>query len=108
MSLQRPRQLILIVRPLQGDEAMTWYMRIVLGGIVCLVFTTVSVGQDPQKTKVELRWLEDKRIERLTEEKGFQVSDTPDGVAYPHKKPALVLTAAEMDGVQMRKHDFSG
>jgi hypothetical protein len=89
---------------------MTWGIRIALGWTVWLAFTSTSVGEDPQKpqkTKVELRWLEDKRIDGLTEDKGFRVSDTPDGVAYPHKQPALVLTAAEIDDVQLRKHDFS-
>jgi hypothetical protein len=57
--------------------------------------------------RVELKWLEAKPIEGVTEEKGFQSSCDPDSIVYPHKKPALVLTAAEVAEARLTHHDFS-
>jgi hypothetical protein len=59
------------------------------------------------EAKVELRWLETKPVEGVTEVKGFQSSCDPKDVVYPHKKPALVLTAAEVGEVRLIRHDFT-
>jgi hypothetical protein len=59
------------------------------------------------KANVELRWVESKRIEGLTEVDGFQCSCDPEDVVYAHKKPALVLTAAEVTEARLTKHDFA-
>jgi hypothetical protein len=63
-------------------------------------------GSQPKK-KVELRWVESKRIEGLTEDQGFQSTCDPDSIVYAHKKPALVLTAAEVTEVDLVNHDLS-
>ncbi len=95
---------------LKEMKAMTWYMRVALAWTVCLACTSSLVAQEPPtkpKAKIELRWLEDKRIEGLTEDKGIKVSCDPNGIAYRHKKPALALTAADIDEVSLKKHDWS-
>ena len=88
---------------------MTRYMRVALALVVCSACVTLAFGQEPAaKAKVDIRWVENKRIEGLTEEKGLQMSDDPkDGPVYLHKKPALVLTAAEVTSTDLTKHDFS-
>ena len=64
--------------------------------------------QKPAKQiKVELRWVESKAVAGLTETEGFQTSCDPDDIAYPHKKPALVLTADTVSDVELKTHDFS-
>jgi hypothetical protein len=67
-------------------------------------------GQEPPakpKAKVELRWVETKPIAGLTEDTGFQSSCDPKDIVYPHQKPALVLTTAEVSEARLTKHDFS-
>lgn len=59
------------------------------------------------KIKVELRWVESEAVAGLTETEGFQTSCDPDDIAYPHKKPALVLTADTVSDVELKTHDFS-
>lgn len=84
--------------------------QIFLGLTVCLTSITTVVGQEPTvkpKLKVELRWVESKRIEGLTEDEGFQTSCDPDSIMYPHKQPALVLTSAEVAEARLKKHDFA-
>ena len=76
----------------------------------CALVAPASFGGEPpakHKAKVDLRWLESKRIEGLTEDKGFQASWDPDDLVYPHKKPALILTAAEVEEARLTRHDFS-
>ena len=85
---------------------MSWYVRVALGFAAC----SVVLGQEPPakpKAKVELRWVETKRVEGLTEDKGFQSSCDPDSIVYPHKKPALVLTAAEVSEARLKKLDLT-
>ena len=54
------------------------------------------------KAKVELRWIEGGHIEGLTDfEMGFPGSENRGDVVYPHKKPALVLTPAEVKKVRI-------
>ena len=89
---------------------MPSYARVVLGLAVCAACVPTAVAQEPPakpKAKVELRWLESKRIEGLTEDKGFQCSCDPKAIVYPHKKPALVLTATEVSEVSLTEHDFT-
>jgi len=71
---------------------------------------SAAEGQEPPakpKAKVEFRWVETKRVEGLTEDKGFQSSCDPKDIVYPHKKPALVLTTAEVREAHLTEHDFS-
>jgi len=76
--------------------------------MVCISFTAWAIGQEPAaKTKVELRWCEWQPVAGVTEEEGFQTSCDPKSLAYPHKKPALVLTAAEVSEARLSNHDFS-
>lgn len=59
------------------------------------------------KAKVELRWVESKPIEGVTQAEGYQTSCDPDSIMYPHKKPALIITAAEVTKVKLSNSDFS-
>ena len=89
---------------------MTWRMRMVLGLASCLVCVPSGMSQEsPSKSKVavELRWVESKPIEGVTEEEGIQTSCDPDSLMYPHKKPAMVLTSAEVKEASLANHDFS-
>jgi hypothetical protein len=89
---------------------MTWCMRIALGLMVCSACAPAVVAQEPPakpKARVELRWLETRRVEGLTEDKGFQASCDPKDIVYPHRKPALVLTAAEVARAGLTKHESS-
>lgn len=62
----------------------------------------------PNKVKVELRWVETRHVEGLTEEKGFMVGYNPlVDTMYPHKKPALVLTATEVAEARLKTIEFT-
>lgn len=77
----------------------------------CLVCVSAVAEPEPTakpKAKVELRWVETRRVEGLTETKGFQSSCDPDSIVYPHKKPALVLTPTHVTEARLSTHDFSG
>lgn len=83
-------------------------VRVVLGLLACAIGGWVSGQESPaKKAKVELRWVESKKIEGVTEDKGFQCSCDPEDIVYPHKKPALVLTAAEVAKVDLTNLDLS-
>ncbi|MDB5389866.1 MAG: hypothetical protein JWM11_5512 [Planctomycetaceae bacterium] len=89
---------------------MPWSIFSVVGLAMISACIPPVIGQEPQakpKAKVELRWVETKRVEGLTEEKGFQSSCDPDSIVYMHKKPALVLTAAEVTEVRVTNLDLS-
>jgi hypothetical protein len=89
---------------------MPWSMRIALGLAVYSAGVAAVGAQEPPakpKAKVELCWLETKRVEGLTQDKGFRASCDPKDVVYPHKKPALVLTAAEVAEARLTKHESS-
>lgn len=88
---------------------MPWYTQITFGVVVWMAGGAVVVGQEPgakPKAKVEFRWVESKQIDGVTEAKGVQFSEGP-GLSYPHKKPALVLTAAEVSEVRLVNRDLS-
>jgi hypothetical protein len=83
-----------------------------LVGTVVLPDKNQKVPAAPQadpnaKAVVELRWVESRRIEGLTEDEGFQSSCDPDSIVYAHKEPALVLTSAVVTEARLTKHDFS-
>lgn len=89
---------------------MSWSVRVAVGLVVCSAWILAVVGQEPPakpKARVELRWVEGKRVEGLTENEGFQSSCDPNSFVYPHKKPALVLTAADVAEVRLTKHDIT-
>jgi hypothetical protein len=89
---------------------MSWYVRVALGLAVCGAGVPTAAGQGPPakpRAKVEFRWLETKKVEGLTEDKGFQSSCDPKSIVYPHKKPAMVLTKADLAEVRMTEHDFT-
>ena len=93
-----------------GGFLMRCYVRIVLGLLVCSGCVLAADGQQPPAkptVKVDLRWVETKRIEGVTENEGFQSSCDPKDIVYPHKKPALVITAAEVSEVSLRNLDYS-
>jgi hypothetical protein len=77
--------------------------------MLCL-WASVALGQPVptfMKAKVELRWVEQQKIEGLTEDEGYQSSCDPDSIVYPHKKPALILTSAEVREAELTHHDLS-
>lgn len=79
---------------------------LLLGGLIAVPAT---FGQDPPaqpKVKVELRWVETKHVDGLTDEKGYQSGYTPKDIVYPHKKPAMVLTTAEVAEARLTTHDY--
>ncbi len=81
---------------------------LVLVLLVACSITVPAAGQDqPPKAKVELRWLERKRVEGLTEDKGFQSSCDPKDIVYLHKKPALTLTTAEVSEARLTRLDLT-
>ncbi len=82
----------------KGDFSMSWYTPVAVGMVVCFVSVSAIMGHEPPakpKAKVELRWIEGEHIEGLTDfEMRYPASENRDDFAYPHKKPALVLTPA--------------
>ncbi len=88
---------------------MAWSMQGLLFVVVYSIAVPACPGQDPPakpQVKVELRWVETKHIEGVTEDQGIQSSCDPKDTVYPHKKPALILTAAEVAEARLTKHDF--
>lgn len=89
---------------------MTWRSRIVQALIVCSAVIAYAAGQEsPPKAKarVELRWVETKPINGVTEDKGYQKSCEPKDIVYPHREAALVLTSADVSDVCLTRYDFS-
>lgn len=86
---------------------MRWCCRVALC-VACWTSVSSALGQEsaaqPQ-VRVELRWVETKRIEGLTENDGFQSSCDPKSIVYPHQQPALVLTPHEVAAVRLSAHD---
>jgi hypothetical protein len=78
---------------------------------VCFAAASNVAAEDPffrpAKAKVEIRWVEAKKTEGLTEDKGYQTSCDPDSVMYPHKKPALVLDSKTVEEVGLKNQDLS-
>lgn len=69
------------------------------------VLTPASRGEEPPaKAKVEFRWLENKYVKGLTEERGVQITCGPQR-AYPHNK--AVLTSKDVASTRLSKCDFS-
>lgn len=88
---------------------MAVHMKAVSWGIGCLLMASwagLAAAETP-KAKVELRWVESKRVEGLTEDKGFQSSCDPEAIVYAHKKPALTLTAKTVADVELKNLDLS-
>ena len=77
-------------------------------GVFSLAVAYAEDAPAEKKAKVELYWVESKLVIGLTEDKGFQSTCDPKSIVYPHKKPALVLTAAQVEETRLTKHDFSG
>jgi hypothetical protein len=57
--------------------------------------------EEKPKARVEFRWLEDRAIKNLTEDKGFQTTCGPE-LSYAHKKP--VLTNIDVAEATMKNH----
>ena len=76
---------------------------------VCAVWVSMGLGKEPEKQKstVELRWVESKKIEGVTVNSGIQTSCDPKSIMYMHSKPALVLTKKEVAEAALKEHDFS-
>ncbi|WP_254513395.1 hypothetical protein [Anatilimnocola floriformis] len=87
---------------------MQFHLRLVCAVAICCAGSVALFAQDAKKPKVELRWVEAKKIAGVTEDEGFQTSCDPDSIMYPHKKPALVLTAEEVERTTLQHLDLSG
>lgn len=86
---------------------MSRSVRIALGLAVCFAGASSAGAADPPaKVQVEIRWLEPKPVKDVTEDKGVLASEDPNNLVYPHKKPALVLTAAEVEKTVLKRVKF--
>lgn len=65
--------------------------------------TAEEPAAKPQ-SQVEFRWLEDKPIAGVTDEKGISISETGE-LSYPHKKP--ILTKEDITEVRVTKTTFN-
>lgn len=88
---------------------MKWCMRVGVSLAVCWAVVAVAAAQapparPPAKPKVEFRWLEDKPIKGVTEDKGIRTS-CGDELSYPHKTP--VLTGDAVAGTRVSKITFN-
>lgn len=81
---------------------------IALGLAACVACAPGAAADPPAKVAVEIRWLEPKPVKGVTEEKGIPASYEPNDFLYPHKKPALVVTAAEVSEAKLTRHTFGG
>jgi hypothetical protein len=89
---------------------MSTCIRFVLALAMGSVGVAALVGQDAArpKARVELRWVECKKIEGVTVDQGVQASCFPGDIGYPHQKPALVLTAADVAEAPLTTIKFTG
>lgn len=79
--------------------------------IVAVGLAAGAAGAEPAGKPapvVELRWVETKRIEGLTAAMGFQSSCDPDDIVYPHMKPALTLTPADVAKTDLKEIKIAG
>ena len=83
---------------------MTWCLRVALWAAACSVVAPASADEPAGKARLQFRWLAEKPVKGLTEEKGIQTSCGPD-LLYPHLKP--VLTGADVAEATLKQHDFS-
>ena len=72
---------------------MKWCMQVGLSAAACWAVVAVAAAQaptaqPPAKPKVEFRWLEDKPVNGVTQDKGIRTS-CGDELSYPHKMPVL-------------------
>lgn len=82
---------------------MNVWTRMALGVALCGTGISATFADEPPakvKAKVEFRWLENKSIPGLTEEKGIQTSET-DELSYPHLEP--ILTNVDIAEVRVSK-----
>lgn len=87
---------------------MRWSMCVIVMLAVSAIGVSGVVAQEPPgKAKVEIRWVEWKPVKGVTEVEGFQSSCDPKDIVYPHQKPALVLTPAEVAEVELKEHNLS-
>jgi hypothetical protein len=89
---------------------MLRHVVIALGMVTCSIDAPAVVGQEPPakpKARIELRWVEIKQIDGVTEQKGILSSEDPKSIVYPRKQAALVLTAAEITEATLRNYDLS-
>jgi hypothetical protein len=84
---------------------MSWVSRIVAGVVACSACVAAD-GQEPlpkPKAKVEFRWMEQKPVEGLTEDRGTVVSCGP-VLWYLHKES--ILTNRDVAGAALRETDL--
>jgi hypothetical protein len=83
----------------------------VLFGLAMLLLTgKFAIAAEPaamSKVKVEFHWVEEARVDGVTEEAGFQSSCDPDSLVYQQCKPVLTLTPKHVAEVRLTHHDFS-
>lgn len=72
-----------------GELLMKSCLCCLAGILLCSISSSIAVGQG-----LELRWVESKPIEGVTEDEGVQRGDDPDDIVYVHKKPVIVLDSA--------------
>jgi hypothetical protein len=85
---------------------MSWVTRIVAGVVACSACAPTAPARElPAKprTKVEFRWMEEKPVKGLTEDKGTAVSCGP-VLWYLHKQP--ILTSRDVAGATLWETDL--
>ena len=73
---------------------------------LCLIVAPVASGQEPEanpKAKIEFRWIEDKPIKGVTEEKG--ITPWEQEVMFLHKK--VILTSKDVAEARLSKIDLT-
>lgn len=85
----------------------SWRILLVLG-LYPACSTNLLGEESPARppVRVELRWVETSRIAGVTDDEGFQTSCDPMSVMFPHREPALVLTAADVTVARLSRHNF--
>lgn len=85
---------------------MTSVARVAVALALCSVGVPTALSAEPPakpKAKVEFRWLEDKPIRGVTEEKGFRTT-CDDALSYAHKSP--VLTGADVARARVASNTY--
>ena len=80
-----------------------------LGVVFILSCAPFARGEEPEATRrarVELRWVEDVRVEGLTVDEGVQFS-CGEELSYPHQQAALALTSEHVAEAELKHYDFS-
>lgn len=86
---------------------MNFQRQISLVTLIALIGSSPLISQDKKSDsnpKVEFYFVEDEPVEGVTGDKKYQ---TESRTGYLHRKPALVLTTAHIEDVELRSQEFT-